>query len=75
MYVEPKDYFPEEVRKEYELGEYNLNEVVESHEERLEKHKELSISAQKALAASERLVKIVCFLLVAIIVAVLVALW
>lgn len=25
IYVEPEDYFPEEIRKKYKLGEYNAD--------------------------------------------------
>lgn len=26
VYIEPEDYFPEEIRKKYKLGEYNTDE-------------------------------------------------
>ncbi len=38
VYVEPEDYFPEEIRKKYKLGEYNTDEDEDEDETEDEPH-------------------------------------
>ena len=33
VYIEPEDYFPEEIRKKYKLGEYNTDDDDEDETE------------------------------------------
>lgn len=35
LYVEPEDYFPDEILKEYELGEYNKDVEQEESEQEM----------------------------------------